>query len=196
MGKDKGKAHLHARVAYLQKATSYLASQQIQREGPNDTERELKPSGTHRHADTEIDFATPARAEDHSKTPDPRHSVEHNAEATDADAHQAPVSGLAYHISSQTRLVALKSQIRLSSDFKHSSCKVCNAVLVDEHTCKRAIHNASRGGQKTHANVLVVECIACGTEKRYPVGAKRQQRKKLRATVADVKSTRSTRPDA
>ncbi|EME87281.1 uncharacterized protein MYCFIDRAFT_112416, partial [Pseudocercospora fijiensis CIRAD86] len=92
---------------------------------------------------------------------------------------------LAYHISSQTRQVALKSQIRPSSDFKQLSCKVCNAVLVHDRTCKRAIENASRGGRKTHANVLVVECIACGTKKRYPIGAKRQQRKKLRAVIGD-----------
>ncbi|KAF7186264.1 hypothetical protein HII31_12339 [Pseudocercospora fuligena] len=196
MGKDKGKAHLHARVAYLQKAAAYIASQQIQQEGPNDTDSELKPSGRPRDDSTEIDLAISLEPENHSKKPDPRDSVEHNAKANDPDAQLLPIGGLAYHISSQTRQVALKSQIRLSSNFKQSSCKICNAVLVDDHTCKRTIENTSRGGQKTHANVLVVECIACGTKKRYPIGAKRQQRKKLRAIIGDGTSTDPTRPDA
>jgi ribonuclease P protein subunit RPR2 len=43
---------------------------------------------------------------------------------------------------------------------------------------KAQIENLSKGGRKPWADVLVVRCRVCGFVKRYPVGARRQRKKK------------------
>lgn len=85
----------------------------------------------------------------------------------------------------------MKSQIRLSQDVKHSICKRCSAILIPGSTSSSKVENLSRGGKKPWADVLVIECNVCSAQKRFPVGAKRQPRKNLRAKVVDEKTGHS-----
>lgn len=91
---------------------------------------------------------------------------------------RAPATGgLPLHLANHIRQVAQKAIIRLPPDIKHSICKRCNAVLVDGLTSSKRTENLSKGGKKPWADVLVIECGACGAAKRFPVGAPRQEKK-------------------
>lgn len=93
-------------------------------------------------------------------------------------------SGLALQLGSDLQTVSRKGQIRLSVDLKRSICKGCNTILVPGRTATHRIENASKGGRKPHADVLVVECVLCGGKKRFPVGAKHQRKKTHRELEA------------
>lgn len=180
MAKDKGKGqnrHLRARISYLQQAAAYLTEQQLQdtKTGsapppPPQTERVAK--GT-----TSVDTLAPT--DGNAGKPNEQPSVD-NEGRPKSDTQLLQRGGLAHHVSSHLRQVALKSQIRLCLSTKHSTCKTCDAVLIEGRTCRRYTENSSRAARKPHADVLVIECTACGTQKRFPVGAKRQKRKALR----------------
>ena len=101
-----------------------------------------------------------------------------------------PTSGLPFLFTAQLKQVALKSQVRLHTDVKRTICKACNAILVENQSCRNFVENLSRGGKKDWANVLVIQCLACGRKNRIPTGAKRQQRKSKR--VVDM--TKSAAP--
>jgi len=67
-------------------------------------------------------------------------------------------------------------------------CKRCDVLLVPGSTSSVTVENASRGGKKPWAEVEVVRCLACGAEKRFPVGATRQKRKTRRGGVIDAEA--------
>ncbi|RMZ34169.1 hypothetical protein D0859_01672 [Hortaea werneckii] len=180
MGKEKSKGgvankHLHARIAYLQQAASYLTLQ--------GKERRI----------SEINTSTPtlSGADDQalSQNQPPNEDAENTMnEAGKEDQRpqqhslqpevQLPHSGgLPLHLATHLRQVALKSQIRLRTDVKHSICKRCSSILIEGTTSNKRIENKSKGGRKPHADVLVISCKVCGADKRFPVGAKRQKRK-------------------
>jgi hypothetical protein len=54
-------------------------------------------------------------------------------------------------------------------------------------TCSHEIRNESRGGKKPWADVLVVRCFACGTEKRFPQTDKRATKLALRRQEEELK---------
>ncbi|KAG9546393.1 hypothetical protein KCV01_g24323, partial [Aureobasidium melanogenum] len=85
--------------------------------------------------------------------------------------------GLPLLLAAQLQAVSQKAQIRLSHDMKRSICKVCSTPLMPDTTSKTRIENKSRAGKKSCADVLVIQCQNCKTEKRFPVGATRQRRK-------------------
>jgi len=76
------------------------------------------------------------------------------------------------------RSVAKKSVMRLGPQIKRTICKRCDTLLVPGVSCENRIENASKGGKKSWADVLVVECMACGTVKRFPVGMDGMERRK------------------
>ena len=82
---------------------------------------------------------------------------------------------------SHMRSVTLKSQNRLSTSIKHAICRRCDNLLNEGTTLKTFVENKSRDGKKPWADVLVHECTQCGFVRRFPVGAKRQLRKQIRA---------------
>lgn len=148
--------HLHARVAFLQQAATYLAHQ-CSPEAANDL---------------------PGVSDDDLSRDTNVTKREDGAQLSTVDMLMpAQSSGLPQHLSSQLRQVALKAQIRLDPSVKRAFCKTCNAVLVEGETCLKFIENLSRGGRKTHAKILVVKCQACGTKKRFPMAAARQRKK-------------------
>ncbi|KAF2788161.1 Rpr2-domain-containing protein [Melanomma pulvis-pyrius CBS 109.77] len=89
-------------------------------------------------------------------------------------------SALALQLGTHLRAVSLKGQVRLSSGLKRTMCKTCNAILIPGQTSAQMVENESKGGKKACADVLVVECNFCGSKKRFPVGAARQQKKAKR----------------
>jgi ribonuclease P protein subunit RPR2 len=81
------------------------------------------------------------------------------------------------HLHSQLRGVSLRAQIRLRSTIKHTICKHCEQLLISGISATSSIENNSKNGQKHWADVLVITCMSCGTPRRVPVGAIRQQKK-------------------
>jgi ribonuclease P protein subunit RPR2 len=177
MAKEKAKKgvpnkHLHARIAYLHQAATYLTTQPLihpqncaQQASTNEPEKRMieLPPGT---------LATGATNSLANSKPSPGHS----STAT----FNPPASGLPLQLNAHLRSVAQKGQIRLSSDLKIAICKICSSPLIEGETCLKSIENLSKGGRKPWANVLVVKCCACGACKRFPIGAKKQKRKTVR----------------
>lgn len=142
--------HQYTRVSYLHQAASYLATLPAQ--------------------------STTSASE--STSSEPPH---------DGDAHQSP--GRATRSASETvarrcvteiRAVSLKSQVRPSPAVKQMLCKYCDSLLVEGKTCSTTVQNASKGGRKPWADVMVTRCKTCGHVKRFPVSAPRQKRRPFR----------------
>ncbi|KAL4917741.1 RNAse P Rpr2/Rpp21/SNM1 subunit domain-containing protein [Aspergillus aurantiobrunneus] len=74
---------------------------------------------------------------------------------------------------SQMRGVSLKSQLRLAIEQKRSFCKRCDTLLIPGTNCMQETRNPSRGARKPWAEVRIVHCNICGTEKRFPQADKR-----------------------
>jgi len=175
--------HLHSRISFLYQAASYFAREQksAQRSG-----RLLQVRNGSLKEDV-IEEAEPVSSLEISvggNLPEKQiPSQPAGMEPADGQLEgQTPTmfAPLTRHLLSQLRGVSLKSQIRLSPNVKHSVCKRCDMLLIPSSTSTTRVDNASRGGRKPWADVLVVQCSSCGTEKRFPVGAKRQFRKENR----------------
>jgi len=156
--------HLHARISFLFQASNYFSS--------------IASSG---HI-APIPSPLP-NEQDNVSTRSPGDLIPHEkvrSEKAEAQDGSFRATGLSRHMSSQLRAVSLKSQIRLSTDVKHSICKRCDAVLIPGKSSTEHIQNSSKNGAKPWADVLVVTCNACGMERRYPTGMQRQARKPAR----------------
>lgn len=104
-------------------------------------------------------------------------------------------STLALQLGSDLQQVSRKGQLRLAMDLKRSMCKACNAVLIPGRTATQTMENMSKGGKKSWADVLVIECLLCGGKKRFPVGAQKQASKGKRAgKILDPATVKDTRP--
>lgn len=154
MAKEKekggGKKHLIARVAYLDKAAHLLAQQQA-----ND------------RSQATID-ATLAQTEDPA-------DVE-----TSPESSVRLIQGLPMILGSQIRQISNKAVIRLSREQKNGICKVCGTPSLEGFTSNSETENLSKERKKSWADVLVFTCGTCGTQKRFPLGIKRQKKKTKR----------------
>ena len=187
--KDKGsktnrvpQRHIHSRVSFLYQAATLLAGTQMR-----DQTTPLSSLGDHQmHQATEdpgakqIHTAIPL---DSSEEADGARCMREAGESSKRDtspglsmAH-AP---MARHLLSHLRGVSLKSQIRLSPAIKHSVCKRCDTLFMPGSTSTSTIENLSKGGKKPWADVLVIRCDVCHAVKRFPVGARRQQKREQR----------------
>lgn len=188
MAKDKTKSgvpnrHLHARTSYLQQAATYLATASTSTNGS-------KP-GTHATQGGNLTRKTAGRRASEGRPTTSPTSVAHPETNITSEPHgdetrdslviqQPSFGGLPLLLASHLAQVARKSQIRLHPSVKHTLCKRCNSPLVEGRTCRKTVENLSKS-RKPHADVLVLQCLACGAEKRWPVGTKRQERKTKRA---------------
>ncbi|RMY93792.1 hypothetical protein D0861_01736 [Hortaea werneckii] len=180
MGKEKSKGgvankHLHARIAYLQQAASYLTLQGKERRIPDIDTSTPTLSGADgqalsQHQPPNEDAENTMNEAGKEEQRPQQHSLLSKVQLPD-------FGGLPLHLATHLRQVALKSQIRLRTDVKHSICKRCSSILIEGTTSNKRIENKSKGGRKLHADVLVISCKVCGADKRFPVGAKRQKRK-------------------
>nr|POE66232.1 ribonuclease p protein subunit rpr2 [Quercus suber] len=172
MTKDKkggpANKHLHARIAYLNEAAVYLATQK-----PHES---VAPQPKQSSESQGID-------------PDEQSHEKSLSESSASFGPSRPLNGgLSVHLASHLRQVAQKAIIRLSPEIKRSICKTCNSVLVESKTSKKYVENLSRKGAKAHADVMVIECCLCGTKKRVPIGATRQPKKARRSCLTKVET--------
>lgn len=87
-----------------------------------------------------------------------------------------------HHLLFQLRDVCQKTQVRLPRDIKNTICRRCKGILKPGETVMGEIYNPSRKARYLKQKLMVVECTRCGCVKRYPIGANRQQPKRLRQT--------------
>jgi ribonuclease P protein subunit RPR2 len=64
---------------------------------------------------------------------------------------------------------------------------------MPDTTSETRIENKSRAEKKSCADVLVIRCRNCHTEKRFPVGAQRQKKKADRRAATAVASLKSAK---
>lgn len=169
-GKGVPNRHLHARIAYLNQAATYMAMQQ-----PS------LPGNGSRIATSNVDSdVSPINSMDQSSDSPQEPSQPGTSLAS---------RGLPNLIASHLRAVSLKSQVRLSQDMKRSICKVCNSPLIPGKTSTEYMENLSKGGKKSWANVQVIHCLNCHSDKRFPVGASRQLKKRQRQLLQEAQSS-------
>ncbi|KAJ9206497.1 hypothetical protein DTO164E3_738 [Paecilomyces variotii] len=173
----RGPPHIRARLEYLRKAAVYIQSASTSRLRPdqNDNTDEQMTDGVH----TEPEIVESSETRDgHQESDQPTHN-------------QNRTLCIPRQFISQMRGVSLKSQMRLPIEVKRSFCKRCDIILVPGFNCVERIENASRGRKKPWADVRVVRCTACGTEKRFPQTDRRSKKLSERKSEAAAKNTSS-----
>ncbi|KAF7516637.1 hypothetical protein PCG10_002026 [Penicillium crustosum] len=169
-------SHIRARLDYLHQAAAYFQGKSTLAEGQNVKVHSNEPTSVAGHLDPEdghTGYTQQVCSGNQKKT-------------------QEPLRNLSRVCVSHLRAVAMKTQIRLPVTLKRSVCKRCDTILIPGVTCSHETENASRGGKKPWANVLVVRCLSCGTEKRFPQTEKRgkklveRRKEKDSAPVLDV----------
>jgi len=104
-------------------------------------------------------------------------------------ASQSTQRGLPLLLGSHLRAVSLKGQMRLPQEMKRGICKVCDTPLLESLSSDVVVENHSTAASKPWADVKVVTCRTCGTMKRFPIGATRQDKKKVRLARAMAKQS-------
>jgi len=94
-------------------------------------------------------------------------SVEQSGSAQ--NKHGFPLSS---YLASQLMTIGRKGPLRIAPSIKRSICKRCKVVLRPGSTSAVSLENKSIDGNKPHADVLLVACLACGMQKRYPLRQK------------------------
>lgn len=97
--------------------------------------------------------------------------------ATSSSPVKASGLGISQMMIMHLQAVSRKGQIRLAPELKHTMCKRCNTLLIPGKTSKTEVENKSRNRKKPWADVLVIECLQCKAQKRFPIGAERQPKK-------------------
>jgi len=170
--KNMPKKHICARASYLYQAATYLAQH------------------------TQVGLSTPQKHVSHTEEmqllcTDVLGIAEQTSLGSESmkekTTNVGPSSlGSKRHLVSHLRALSLKSQFRLPHDVKRSTCKRCNALLILGSTSSVVLENKSKGSRKPWADIHVIICLSCRTEKRFPVGATRQARKKNRERDLEV----------
>ena len=167
--------HLHSRISYLFQAAAYLtAVEQI----PDSENVRLQPNAS----SGQVSLDEGILMHDAKVYEDTLGSTlsEKSLPVAGQSTAISRSSGLSYHLIGHLRSVSMKGQIRLSPTIKQSLCNHCHAFLVPGSTMSVHVENKSRGGKKPWTDVLVKTCDSCKTSKRFPIGAKRQKRRKDR----------------
>ena len=162
-----------ARISYLYQAAKYFAG--------------LKLDDQSKATGPELDALENYRISTTSTSADaPVNSMDIDESSAELTKTKSPEFSSTYDESNirtmlfQLRGISRKGSTSVPLTIKHSVCKRCNLLLIDGRNSSTQLENRSRGGKKPWADVLTVTCHACGTAKRFPLGAKRQARKKNR----------------
>ena len=153
---SQGPSHIRARIDYLRRAAIYLQSPSASGEQVSECVGDQSTTGT---------------------LPEIKSSTEtagNNARSLPRDI--VTKGRLSQVYISHMRGVSLKAQVRLPIEVKRSFCKRCNTHLIPGVNCTQEMRNDSRGRKKPWADVWVVRCVACGTEKRFPQTEKRSKK--------------------
>ncbi|OQE41888.1 hypothetical protein PENCOP_c004G04698 [Penicillium coprophilum] len=186
MAKAKGKkeaknsknsqSHIRARLDYLHQAAAYFQGKSTL----------AKRQNAQIHSNEDNSVASHVSSRGDGRLVDTKQQVcSVNQKET-----QEPLRNLSRVCVSHLRAVAMKTQIRLPVTLKRSVCKRCDTLLTPGVTCSHETRNASRGGKKPWADVLVVKCLSCGTEKRFPQTEKRGKKLVQRRKEKDLASLR------
>ena len=165
MGKNKtnpqkgpGQKHLHSRISFLYQAAKYFSSI-TDRQGAREqtAEKCYKTTSADAHCEAQIDER---------------------------------LAGNTYRLSrlctSHLRGVSRRATIRLAPELKRTMCKRCDALLQSGWTSETYLENKSLGGSKPWADILVIKCNACSTQKRFPIHVQRQQRRSQRTKATKI----------
>lgn len=147
--------HIYSRASYMYQAAHYLAT------APRTSSNE--PSTSHEHS----------AANDVQQQQQQQQQMQTKA-----------ALNLSRQLISDMKSVTLKTLIRQSPAMKRSVCRFCSTVQIEGETCHSWVQNASKGGSKPWADVLVIRCSTCQNVKRYPVDCPRQKRRHLRGDAA------------
>ena len=185
MAKGKGKnvhGHIRARLDYLHKAAAYLQSTALSsRQQPQQRNNEDKAASDDKSTRTVSHILSPSVA-----------APEKVDEKQEATTNNLPNLSRAYI--SNLRGISLKTQLRLPQEVKRSFCKRCDTLLVPGVNCREEIRNASRDGRKPWADVRVVRCTTCFTEKRYPQAERRGRKLAERRKEKQEKEGQAAEP--
>lgn len=178
--------HLHARISYLYQAATYLAIVEVEKSSivsDHDKARQIE-KGQDKMSSGDLNSEVLPR--NHTSSRSVEEAVCQNfRQKSDVSDNIA----FSRYLSSHLHGISLKGQICLSSKIKHSICRKCQSILVPGRSSTATIENLSRGGKKPWADVLVVECNACNSKKRFPIGLERQPcRNKRKSNVQDLPS--------
>ncbi|PLB38999.1 ribonuclease P Rpr2/Rpp21/SNM1 subunit [Aspergillus candidus] len=166
-------SHIRARLDYLNKAAAFLQST-AQLPGPpargtpndhNEDDMDLSPN-----AARVVPQITGVLTD---QNPANSHKTTSTTTTTTTPQH---LTQLSRNYISQMRGVSLKTRTRLPIDVKRSFCKRCDTILTPGITSTQEIQNASRDRRKPWADVRVVRCGTCQTEKRFPQTEKRSRK--------------------
>lgn len=191
MAKEKTKGqkgpqqkHLHSRISYLYQAANYLANVQYSTQDSSTAAISSSASLQARRLvfDKSLENSESRGHVISSAAPDDAKELKVSREPTS----QILAPSNSRRLINSLRCVSLKSQIRLTPEIKNSLCKQCDALLVPGMSSTHRFENLSKGGKKPSADVLVVTCNTCSTQKRFPVGANRQSKKSARTTKSVV----------
>lgn len=173
MAKVKGPSnHLRARLEYLHRATAYLQSASLppSQHINENADNENNTSDTTRIVPQVISPASGGKKS--GETPRKTRDLSHQARS----------------YISQMRGVSLKTLLRLPIEVKRSYCKRCETLLVPSINCTQEIRNESRERKKPWADVRVVHCLTCGTEKRFPQAPRRSKKLSVRNKEKEQKT--------
>jgi ribonuclease P protein subunit RPR2 len=161
------KSHLKARMDYLQQAARYLQDVHLQ-------DRAAAGTNTINPQTTITNIENPKHQTISSA------SSSKNVDMAQATISQStttkPLTNLSRVYTSHMRGVSLKTQTRLAIPVKRSFCKRCDTSLIPGVSCTQEIRNESCGRKKPWADVLVIRCLTCSTEKRFPQAEKRSKK--------------------
>ncbi|KAJ5376858.1 hypothetical protein N7509_013744 [Penicillium cosmopolitanum] len=160
------KSHFKARMEFLEKAANYLQAattatvpvsvpaQETERDDQETCNKEpgehMVPEHTFNAAKDVVDLETSIQSCETSKK---------------------PLANISRVYISHMRGVSLKTLTRLPIPTKRSFCKRCETPLGSGE-----IQNASRGRKKPWADVKVIRCLVCGTEKRFPMTGRKSKK--------------------
>lgn len=163
--------HIFARLSYLYQAANYLSAAGETTANISSVPKppSQAPVGQAQHELNELDQITPFHGD--------------NKDTVTAPSSSQPFRALPHYYVSHLRGISRKGQSRLSREVKRAVCKRCDILLTPGMTAESRVENQSRGGKKPWADVLVLTCLACGAEKRFPTGANRQMKKKDRTAA-------------
>lgn len=179
--KGVAQKHLHSRISYLYQAATCLADQAV---GQGTSKIGSDSSKPRQEDDSRNAISAPEAVPGKDPVEMSTFRGDRKLEAKSQILSSSNNSAVSRQLLTHLRVISLKSQIRLTPTIKHGICKRCDLLLVPGSTSTIYIENKSRRGRKSWADVLVVTCFACGTEKRLPVGAKRQLKRQARPTLS------------
>lgn len=173
------KSHVKARLEYLQGAAEYFQSVS---KFPDQARAAITDDATVVNNGADELFApkdTPNTYAGKPTTASKGQGQGHrNANKTLANLSRVSISHM--------RGVSLKTQTRLPVPVKRSFCKRCDTLMLSGVNCTHEVTNASRGRKKPWADVLVVRCLVCSTEKRFPQTDRKSKKLKERKDMCQA----------